>query len=261
MFLRSNVYQAGLEDGPARYQGLYVGAFDGDILTDIAAHYWNGHIILQAPTMPVELAVATARESQRVVTGIIGPWSQVKVAEPVLDLDRTRLGKVVPEYLYSLDLDALKIPESLSMATVHHRLAAPEDVPILVAWRREYDRITMGFPEHAIDDGRNDRMFRGAIKDHRLWVLEVAGHLVAMTSFNAVLSDTVQIGGVFTPEASRGRGHARSVVAGSLVDAKSAGVLNALLFTEVDNIPAQKAYESLGFNRVGDYGMVVLDPS
>lgn len=261
MFLRSNLFQAGLVDGPARYQGCYVGAFDGDSLTDVAAHYWNGHIILQAPTAPVELAVAVALESQRVVTGILGPWSHVKVAEPYLDIDRSRLGKVVPEYLYALDIGALTVPESLSTGAVHHRLASQKDVPVLVAWRRVYDRITMGFPEHAIDDIRNEKMFKGAIEDQRLWVLEDNSQPVAMTSFNAVLPDTVQVGGVFTPEESRGRGYARSAVAGSLLDARAAGATEALLFTEMDNLPAQKAYESLGFVRVGDYGMVVLDPS
>ena len=261
MFIRSNLFQAGVVDGPSRYQGLYVGAFDGDDLTDVAAHYWNGHIILQAPTAPVELAVAVAQQSRRVVTGVLGPWSQIKVAEPELDIDRSRLGKVVPEYLYALDLSALTVPKPLSTGVVHHRLAASEDVPRLVAWRRVYDRITMGFPEHAIDDARNEKMFKGAIEDQRLWILEAEGRPVAMTSFNAVLPDTVQVGGVFTPEESRGRGHARSVVAGSLLDAKTSGVTDALLFTEVDNVPAQKAYESLGFVRVGDYGMVVLDPS
>lgn len=261
MFLRSNAYQAGLQDGPDRYQGLYVGQFDGDILADVAAHYWNGHIILQAPTAPVELAAAVARESQRPVTGVIGPWSQVRVVEPKMDLDRSHLGKVVPEYLYTLDLDALNVPQTLTTETVQHRLAVLDDVPTLVAWRRVYDRITMGFPEHAIDDARNERMFNAAIEDRRLWVLEDKGRAVAMTSFNAVLPDTVQVGGVFTPEENRGRGYARSVVAGSLTEARAAGVTDAILFTEVDNIAAQKAYESLGFVRVGDYAMVVLDPS
>ena len=104
-------------------------------------------------------------------------------------------------------------------------------------------------------------MFEGLIDDGNMWVLEDQSTPVAMTAFNAALPDTVQVGGVFTPEDQRGRGHARSVVAGSLLDAKQKGATEAILFTEVDNIPAQKAYESLGFEQVGDYGMVVLDPS
>ena len=38
------------------------------------------------------------------------------------------------------------------------------------------------------------------------------------------------------------------------------GAVESLLFTEADNHPAQRAYESLGFERIGEYGMALLDP-
>lgn len=261
MFLRANLHLGGIEVRRARYQGVYVGAFDGDTLSDVAAHYWNNNVILQAPNHPTELALAAVKDSGQIVNGVIGPWAQVQAAEPELDLDRSRLGKVVPEYLYALDLETLKIPRALEIGTLQHRLAQTEDLETLVRWRRVYDRITMGFPEHAIDDGRNRNMFLGMIEDARLWVLEQDGQPVAMSNFSAALPDTVQVGGVYTDEAQRGHGYGRSVVAGSLLDARDTGVTQALLFTEMDNIPAQKAYESLGFEQVGDYAMVVLDPS
>lgn len=265
MFLRSNLQLGGLDavsrSGLKRYQGVYVGAFKDDALTDVAAHYWNNNIILQAPNAPVELASAVAHESGRIVNGVIGPWAQVKAAEPELDLDRARLGKVVPEYLYALNLKASKVPQALIAKQVQHRHATNEDIDLLVKWRRVYDRITMGFPESAIDDNQNRDVFNGMISDCRLWVLEDDGTLVAMANFSASLPDTVQVGGVYTDEASRGRGYARSLVAGMLRDAQKSGVEEALLFTEMDNMPAQRAYESLGFEQVGDYGMVVLDPS
>lgn len=261
IFLRSNIHHAGLEDGAERYQGLYVGAFNGGQLTDIAAHYWNGHIILQAPTLPAEIAVAVAQDSGRSITGILGPWAQVKTAEPHIDLDRSRLGKVVPEYLYTLNLESLKVPGLLSEGNLHHRFATVSDLPTLVTWRRVYDRITMGFPDHAIDDVRNRDMLGGMIEEQRLWVLEVNGAPVAVSAFSAVLPDAVQVGGVFTDDSHRGRGFARSVVAATLMDARQSGVADAILFTEADNFSAQRAYESLGFVRAGDYGMVVLDPA
>jgi len=260
MFLRANAFHSGLEDGPEPFRGLYMGAFDGDALTDVAAHYWNGNIVLQAPTRPVELALAVARESGRPVNGLLGPWPQVQAAEPELDLDRTRLGKVVPEYLYGLDLADLAVLESLSSGRVVHRYASKDDLATLVPWRHEYDLHTMGFPERSIDDAANRETLAAMIETNRLWVLEEAGCVVSMTGFNAALPDVVQVGGVFTPVEWRGRGHGRAVVAGSLLDARAEGVAEAILFTEAENHPAQRAYEALGFERIGDYGMVMLDP-
>ena len=260
LILRANLFHSGLEDGPEPFQGLYMGAFSGDALTDVAAHYWNGNIILQAPTRPAEMALVVARESGRPVNGLLGPWPQVRAAEPELDLDRARLGKVVPEYLYRLDLADVAVPESLSSGCVTYRHASASDLPTLVSWRREYDLHTMGFPEHSIDDEANRDTLAATIEANHLWVLEEAGRLVSMTSFNAALPDMVQVGGVFTPVEWRGRGHGRAVVAGSLLDARAAGVVEAILFTEAENHPAQRAYEALGFERIGDYGMVMLDP-
>jgi predicted GNAT family acetyltransferase len=66
----------------------------------------------------------------------------------------------------------------------------------------------------------------------------------------------VQVGGVWTPPARRGRGYARAAVAGSLLDARARGVTRGVLFTAQENRPAQRAYEALGFQVVGDYGLL-----
>ncbi|MYF69516.1 MAG: GNAT family N-acetyltransferase [Proteobacteria bacterium] len=261
MILRANLFNSGIEDGPAPFQGLYMGAFSGDALTDVAAHYWNGNVVLQSPTRPVELALAIAGESGRPVNGLLGPWPQVRAVEPELDLDRSRLGKVVPEYLYGLDLADLAVPETLSSGRVVCRSARDADLATLVSWRRDYDLFTMGFPDHSIDDAANREFLAAMIEARHLWVLEEGGRMVSMTSFNATLPDMVQVGGVFTPVECRGRGHGRAVVAGSLQDASADGVAEAILFTEAENYPAQRAYEALGFERIGDYGMVMLDPA
>lgn len=260
MFLRANLSYSGLEDRPEPFHGLYMGVFDGGALTDVAAHYWNGNIILQAPTRPVELALVLARASGRPINGLLGPWPQVRAVEPQLDLDRERLGKVVPEYLYSLDLAALAVPEPLSSGRVDFRRARVADLATLVPWRREYDLHTLGFPAHSIDDAVSRDLLTRMIEAGRLWVLEEAGRLVSMTGLSAALPDIVQVGGVFTPVEHRGRGHGRTVVAGSLLEARAGGVVEAILFTEAENHPAQRAYEALGFKRIGDYGMVLLDP-
>ncbi len=50
----------------------------------------------------------------------------------------------------------------------------------------------------------------------------------------------------------------RSAVATSLLAVREEGVHTAILFTGEENIPAQKAYEALGFYKIGDYRITLL---
>jgi len=87
-------------------------------------------------------------------------------------------------------------------------------------------------------------------------VVLAEGRLVSLSAFNASLPDVVQLGGIFTPPDARSRGFGRAGVAGSLLAARERGVSRAVLFTE--NPAAIRCYESVGFRRVGDYGLVLM---
>ena len=47
-------------------------------------------------------------------------------------------------------------------------------------------------------------------------------------------------------------------MAGSLEIARSEGVTRSVLFTGEHNLPACRAYEALGYERVGDYGLLLF---
>ena len=47
--LLGNLRAAGLADTGATYGGTWVAAFDGDAIAGLAAHCWNGVLLLQAP--------------------------------------------------------------------------------------------------------------------------------------------------------------------------------------------------------------------
>ena len=84
--------------------------------------------------------------------------------------------------------------------------------------------------------------------------------VVSSGCFNARLPDTVQLGGIFTPREERSRGHARKLVAGMLRVARDEGATRGVLFTNDDNVAAIRAYTALGFQRVGNYGLVLWSP-
>ena len=62
MFLLSNSLAAGLVDHGERLQATYVGAFAAGELVGVAAHCWNGMLLVQAPITP-DVVHELAREA------------------------------------------------------------------------------------------------------------------------------------------------------------------------------------------------------
>ncbi|MEO8185467.1 MAG: GNAT family N-acetyltransferase [Deltaproteobacteria bacterium] len=75
--------------------------------------------------------------------------------------------------------------------------------------------------------------------------------LLSLSTFNAALPDIVQLGGIYTPPALRGRGYVKHAIAAQLREARERGASRAVLFTKNPN--AVRAYEALGFSRIGDF--------
>jgi len=257
MFLRSNLARAGLVDGAKPYQGRYVGRFDGTTLTDVAAHYWNGGVVLQAPTGAADIARAAVAASRRAVSGILGPWSQATAALDALGLkDQAR--PLSPEDLFEIKLDRIRAPDALAVGAVKTRRATPDDLDVLIPWRNAYEVETLGATPGTATAARAKSDMEEKVAAGDFWVAIHDGEIVACSGFNARLPDMVQVGGVFTPKHLRGEGFARAAVAGSLFDVRDEGVSRAILFTETKNAPAQRVYIALGFQRIGDYGLILM---
>ena len=259
IFLRSNSIKSGLTDGDRPYHGAYVGAFEEGTLVGVAAHYWNGMIILQAPRYVEQLVKEVMEVSSRPLAGVIGPLAQALEALSALGVSRDELTADSPEILYSLSLDALRIPPRRDGQELKASPPREEDFDQLVEWTLAYEQEALGV---AVTPARrahvSTRLVR-AINEGALYVMTDHDVLVSQTGFNSEVPGIVQIGGVWTPPHLRGRGYARTIVARHLITARDRGVEKAILFTAHDNLPAQKAYESLGFERIGDYAIMLLN--
>ena len=258
LFLRGNLREVGLLDGGERYQGSYAAAFEGEHIVGAAAHYWNGNVVVEAPRALSEVvgwAVATAGRSVR---GILGPWSQVVEARDGLGLVSAPTQLDSKEELYAVDLSHLRVPAALAEGHVRCRPPHDDELALVTDWGVAYGIETLQEPEGPDQRASSRGRIETAQAAGRQWVLEATSRPVAYTAFNAVVPDCVQVGGVFTPPALRGRGYARCAVAGSLIAARERGVRRSVLFTQSDNHPAQSAYRALGYQRVGDYGLVLF---
>ena len=260
MFLRSNARAAGLVDRGNPFEGTYVAAIENGAVTAVAAHFWNGMLILQTPSPETlePVARAAVARSGRELKGLTGPWAQVEAARRALGLAAREASLDSREELFSLDLADLRVPEALSSGRLECRPPRADELELAARWRVAFSVEALGRADgkEALAAARSD-IARLRDLDSQ-WILLEEGRPVAYSAFNARLPDVVQIGGVWTPPELRGRGHARAVVAGSLLEARRKGAERAILFTGVDNVAASRTYEALGFRVVGDYGLVIF---
>lgn len=260
MFLLGNMRAAGLRDEGRTYQGTYVGAWQEGALVGVVALYWNGNLVLQAPEKLEDLCCAALEASGRALRGLAGPAGQVEAARRALNLSPARMQMDEEEHLYSLALDGLQVPAALATGQVQGRRIEPRDVEVVTAWRVGFSLESLGDEESPALWNQCRASVERGMAEGRIWLLEDDGRPVSTTAFNTAIREAVQVGGVWTPPQLRRRGYARAAVAASLLDARAEGAQRGVLFTGEGNVPAQRAYEALGFRRVGDYRLVLLYP-
>jgi RimJ/RimL family protein N-acetyltransferase len=256
MFLRANIRRAGLVDRGEMYQATYLATVEAGDITGVAAHCWNGMLLLQAPRHAPELAQACVAATGRPVTGFAGPVNQVVEARQALGLEQVEAAVDGSEALFALDLQAVIVPASFSDGTVICREPRPDERDTLCAWRVAYDVELLGATDTPAQRGHSAAFLDAQLAEHNAWVALAGGALVSLSAINASLPDIVQLGGIYTPPEYRGRGYARAAVAATLLAARERGASRAVLFT--NNPSAIRCYEAVGFERTGDYSLVLF---
>jgi GNAT superfamily N-acetyltransferase len=256
MFLRANLRRGGLVDTGKPYSGTYVAAFQDRKIAAVAGLFWNGFLAIQAPYHLGPILNCLKGLQVRPIKGLMGPLGQTDDARQLLGVRRTGLRKESREDLFALALDKLVMPEHLAAGTWTSRKPKRIELETLIEWRVASMIETHASEDNAATRAEAEEGIRRFEREGVLWVLEVDGRVVSMNTYNAVISDMVQIGGVFTPPDLRGLGFARACVAGSLAAARHAGVERSVLFTPKENASAQAAYRAIGFRIIGEYGLV-----
>jgi GNAT superfamily N-acetyltransferase len=257
MFLRSNSRQAGLVYTGQRLGATYVGGFDAGRLIGVAAHAWNGLLLLQAPAACSELVLGAVDTSRRPVKGVIGPLAQVRTARRTLGLEHVPATLEEDERLYVLDLADLVLPEALTTGRTNARSPLTSELELLIEWRVAYEIESLGREDTPAVRAGASSWIHAQLEEGVAWVALAQSEPVSYSAFNATLPDIVQVGGVYTPPDRRGRGYAKAVVAHSLrVAREQRGAERGVLFTSNPN--AMRTYEALGFRHAGEYGLVLF---
>lgn len=247
MFPLNNLTQFGLDGDDPLAPRIWRNA-DGP-LTDLLCVTKAGMVMPYLPSGDIKAAAAVLKG--RDVIGIIGPATAAHGLRSALGLSQAAMAIEADEGHFKLDLEGLIIPEGGT-----YLVPASEDLrPTLTNWLIDYHINVLGMDAQEAADGVPHRITR-ELKEERRAVLMQNDTPVATTAFNAAMPQIVQIGGVYTPPAGRGQGHARRAVALHLDQVRAAGVTTATLFASHPSAIA--AYEATGFHRIGDWLMAIL---
>ena len=254
MFPLGNLRQHGaVPTDHFRSMSFWIAEMDGQIAGAIGISQ-EGFVFPQMPEPDRPLTTAMHRSIVgRQLQGIIGPSEQAHRLIRDLGLSAAPVRHMGDEPQYGLDLQNLTLPDTVDLQLVELKEGHRD---LVTEWRIQFMREVIGSgPQTAREKAVADVEGFLAMNTHRL--LLRSGDPVSMTGFNSALPEIVQIGAVFTPPAFRRQGLARAAVAMHLSEAREHGVRRAVL--SAANTSAARAYEAIGFRRIGDTSMIIFD--
>lgn len=256
MILRANRLSGGIVDEGKPHQGTYAALWDGATIVAVAAHYWNGIMAVQAPRSLGAVVRAAATASRRPVDGFVGPWQQAEAAVNAVGRSQRRRLLGTPNMLLALDLNKLQVPAPLAKLGVSCRPARPDELEAMVPWRVASLIDTLGVKDTPDLRAAVRTETENLIAAQRLFVAQTALP-VGIAIVEAAVPEAVQFGGIWTPPRLRNRGY-EAAAAISLVEAvRAPNLKHVVLLAPKSNMTLLRAYSSIGFTPLGDYGLMI----
>lgn len=261
LFLRANLADGRMEDDGKRGGGTWVGTVrDDGTVTSVAAMFWNGICLLQAPAHVDDILDMLAGATPREMIELGGPTDQLDLAL-LHGLARDRsLKSRHDSMVMTLALSALVVPPALESKVVDFRPPMGEELALLGDWHAAFSEEVFGDSRSPDNDLKARQWVRALHNERRDGVATVDDKPVAFCAITGRAGGEVNIGAVYTPPALRGRHYASCVVAGALLDAARAGALRACLTVAKDNAAAQRSYTALGFRPAFDWTIARFFP-
>ena len=261
LFLLSNLALNGPRAGEHPFSGTFRLAEEDGRIAAVFCLTRRGNLLVQAGGRDdLAQAILTACNDQPMaVCGIVGEWPIARALWRLLCADpgfEPAHGEheVAKDALYGRTLTDADVIAPVGRYAI--RLLGAHDFaqwePLNAAYMTEL-RLPLNMTAR---QRRNE--FDERARGRRWWGLLDAGELVAIGGLNAVYSRLGQIGGVYTRPDRRRLGLSGALLRVLMADCRALHRFERLaLFTGEKNIAARAVYESLGFEYLGAFGLLL----
>jgi predicted GNAT family acetyltransferase len=243
-----NITHFGLEDHGVPFQGSYFGTFREGELGGIAALFNLGSLFVYAPheEMAFELAdhMAALQRKPRFVIGR-SDWV-LPLLERLSSIGLQPQGWEEQEYM-------VLVPGSFRPRfKPEARYAEPRDLEHLLELNRAFQLEYFG----SLDEAEEElgRMAGVRMQDSGIAVAVVGEEIVSKAETMVRTSQAALVGGVYTVPGYRGMGFSFACMS-LLCEAILENAGKACLNVAKENLPAQRIYRGIGFEKVCDYRM------
>ena len=215
----------------------------------------RGNLLLQSDEECAGLILHACGAEELPLRGFIGSWSSVA---PVW----RRYKEAYPRYTPTFE--SKEILYSRVLADDDHDLTRDPTVRLLEASDCEqwlaHSALYMselGLPDDTSAEQKREAFAR-LIRSRAAWGLFSGGTLLSRAALNSHGSTVGQTGAVFTLPAHRRQGLARSTMRHMLSDCRDIHRHRKnILFTGEADLPAQRLYESLRYERIGSFALIL----
>ncbi|OLF08980.1 hypothetical protein BLA60_20510 [Actinophytocola xinjiangensis] len=197
--------------------------------------------------LPVDAAGPAAdvlAETDPALPGVNGPREN---AEAFAGAWAARTGATVREVIGGMlyRLGDLAEPAVAGRA----RLAGEADVPLLVAWRRDFQVESRGHDRYT--ERSEELIRRGFALGDGVLIWERDGQPVSWANVGRPVAGMCRVGPVYTPPEHRAHGYGSAATAAASRWALAQGAGHVLLFTDLANPTVNSIYPKIGFRPVG----------
>lgn len=214
----------------------------------------RGNLLVQANADYSEAILRACSEEPISVKGFIGEWNSIA---PVWLAHKKQNPSYRPVYESKEVLFSLPFA---SAAGLKHdprvRFLEKQDFEQWNAFSTAY-MAELDLPDD-LSEEKKRKSFEDQIGKKHWWGMFLGDELVSRTSINSGGEEIGQVGGVFTPDSRRKMGYGVATMLHMLKDCRDFhGHRKSILITGETNIPAQKLYESIGYERKGSFALIL----
>ena len=274
LFLLASLAAHGPRGGTHPFSGTFRLAEEDGTVVAVFCVTREGNLLVQAGSrayLAEDILAASAAELPG-VCGVVGEWPTASaiwdllLADPEFQPARGA-HEVVRDALYGRTLTDADAGSSAASARWPRSPATPSASPVTrlltVADFPSWDVLNLAYLSelelpNPMSSAQRKAEFESRAAAQRWWGLLEGGDLVGIAGLNAVYGSLGQVGGVYTRPEFRRRGLSVSLMGRLLVDCRRLHRFDRLtLFTGEDNVGARRVYESVGFEYLGAYGLLL----